>query len=132
MIQSQLEIFTIYLFGGILISAIFDFFRSLRKVIKTSSQVTLIEDIIFWIFAGIVVFILVNRFSYGELRIYTFGGTILGALTFYAFISKLFIKTNVKILNSIKKVIKIFLKIINKPICFILVNMKKLSIFFEK
>ena len=57
------------LVGGWLM-LVYDLFRVLRLMIKHSSFVRGIEDFLFWIFAGIVTFMLLYEQNDGGLRLY--------------------------------------------------------------
>lgn len=136
MVTNQAYLFFIFIINGILIGLLFDFFRIARKVIHTSDIVTYIEDILFWILAGIIVLYSIFVFNNGELRLFMFLGIMLGALVYMLFVSSYVIKINVKIINMIKKIIgvimlpfkfiyKILHKILLKPITFLFINIRK-------
>ena len=72
--MSQSHLFYIFVLTGILIGIIFDIFRILRKSFKTPDFVTYIEDIIFWILCGILLFYTVYKFNNGEIRSYVLLG----------------------------------------------------------
>ena len=121
----QLLSFSIFIIVGIIISMIFDTFRVLRKVKKTTDIITYFEDALFWI---ITVFIILNSifiFNNGELRFYIFIGIMIGSILYLIFISKYFIKFGVNFLKIINKTIKILIQ----PFSFILKMFKKL--FFK-
>lgn len=69
---SQAQIFTIFFIIGVLISILFDFFRALRKSIKTPDTVTIIEDIIYLLIAGTIVVTSILKINSGEVRLYIF------------------------------------------------------------
>ena len=96
--NTQLGLFIMYVASGMLISLFFDFFRVLRKSIKTPNTITYIEDFCFWIVVGIFIIWEIFKFSYGELRSYIFIGIITGVLIYGLTISKYFVKINVRIL----------------------------------
>lgn len=149
MIDNQLTQFFLYVASGMAISIFFDIFRVLRKSIKTSNIITYIEDTIFWIIVGLFLIWEIFTISYGELRWYIFIGIILGISLYLVTISKLFIKVNVKVLDILKKILlkiknvirnifnhlfkftKPILILVRKPICFLFVNLRKLSSKFQ-
>ena len=49
MVTNQAYLFLIFIINGIIIGVLFDFFRILRKTIKTKDAITYIQDILFWI-----------------------------------------------------------------------------------
>ena len=132
----QLLSFSIFIIVGIIISMIFDTFRVLRKVKKTTDIITYFEDALFWI---ITVFIILNSifiFNNGELRFYIFIGIMIGSILYLIFISKYFIKFGVNFLKIINKTIKIliqsfsfilkmFKKLFFKTISFAFINLRK-------
>lgn len=131
MATNQLGLFIIYFFSGIMICIVFDFFRSLRKSIKTSNIVTYIEDVLFWIITGIFIIFLISKYSYGELRLYIPIGMIVGGTLYYLTISRYLVKSIVSIITFNKKIILFLiaftLKFLGKPINFFIINLKKLS-----
>lgn len=55
MITNQAYLFFIFILNGIIIGLLFDFFRILRKTIKTKDIITYLEDFIFWILTGTII-----------------------------------------------------------------------------
>ena len=106
MIQNQLFSFFIYVIVGILLGFIFDIFRALRKSIKNSTVVTNIEDILFVIISFIIIAMVVQIVSKGELRFYILLGIILGILIYFLSVSKYIITGETWILKSIIKILK--------------------------
>ena len=143
MITNQAYLFIIFIVDGILIGLLFDLFRISRKVIKTSNFVTYIEDIIFWLLTGFIILYSIFVFNNGELRLYMFLGIILGTIIYMLFISSYIIKINIKIINILKKILKILLTPINfiinllrrtfkKPITFLFINTRKIFTNFKQ
>ena len=115
-ISNQAYLFTIYFICGILIGIFFDLFRILRKAFNTSDLITYIEDIIFGILTGIFLIFMLFIFNNGQLRFYIFLAIIIGLTIYIITISKYFIKINVKIIVTTKKVVKKIIAIILYPI----------------
>ena len=125
-ITSQLYSLVIYFFSGFIIAIFFDVFRILRRTFRTSDLITYLEDFIFWIITGeFLIFVLFN-INNGELRIYNFLGMGLGMLIYMLYISKFFIKFNVKILVFLKETVYKIVKFISYPIKFVFFRIKKL------
>ena len=146
-ILNQLFLFIIFIISGIIIGIFFDIFRILRKSFRTSDFVTYIEDILFWIITCIFLIFIIFKFQEGQIRLYDFLGICLGFIFYLICVSKYFININVLIIKKIKEFIKIIFKIfvypfksILKPMCFLVINIKKtllflfefLNIFFVK
>ena len=63
MITNQAYLFLIFTVNGIIIGLLFDFFRILRKAMKTKDIVTYIEDFIFWILTGAIILYSIFTFN---------------------------------------------------------------------
>lgn len=125
---NQLISFSIFIIVGCVIGIIFDVFRILRKSFKTKDIVTYLEDILFWIIAGIILLYSIFKFNNGELRFYLFLGILTGISLYITLISSYFIKINVTVIKFIKKIIHQLLKIILLPIQLILKILRKILI----
>lgn len=107
LIYHQIYILTIFILTGMCIGLLFDFFRIQRKVFKTFDFITYIQDVLFWIFSGIILIIVIMTFTNGEIRLYMISGMALGIIIYLRLISKYIIKINTSILKSIIKFIKL-------------------------
>ena len=112
MAQNQAYLFLVFSLTGVIIGILFDFFRILRKTIKTPNIITYIEDVIFWILTGILILYNIWYFNDGEIRIYMFLGIILGVLIYMSILSKMIILIFSKILQTIIKILEIPFKTI--------------------
>ena len=136
MVQNQAYLFLIFSLTGVEIGILFDFFRILRRTIKTGNIVTYIQDILFWILTGILVLYNIWYFNNGEIRVYMFLGIIIGTLIYVSTLSNIFVKLFTRILNTIIKVLEIpfktivaiFRKIITVILSFFTKNVKKFKI----
>lgn len=107
MAQNQAYLFLVFSMTGIAIGILFDFFRILRRTIKTSNIITYIEDVLFWILTGLLILYNIWYFNNGEIRIYMFLGIILGVLIYMSTLSNILIKIFSKILQIIIKVLTV-------------------------
>ena len=101
MVENQTYLFIVFSLTGIGLGVLFDFFRALRKTFKTPDLVTYLEDIIYWILAGIIVLYNVWFFNDGEIRIYMILGILIGAVIYTLTLSTIFIKINYFIMSKI-------------------------------
>lgn len=113
---NQAYLFLVFALNGIFIGILFDFFRILRKSFKTINLITNIEDILFWILTGLSIIYCMYNFSDGNLRFFMFLGLGLGLLLYMLTLSNIIIKTVVKIILIIKKIIYTIGKIIIFPL----------------
>lgn len=136
MVQNQAYLFLVFSLTGVEIGILFDFFRILRRSIKTGNIVTYIQDILFWVLTGILVLYNIWYFNNGEIRVYMFLGIIIGVLIYMSTLSNIFVKLFTKILSTIIKVLEIpfktistiFRKITTVILSFFTKNLKKLKI----
>ena len=126
MIYTQLQLFFIFLINGFLIGLLFDFFRILRKAIKTADFITYFEDALFWILTGFIILYSIFTYNNGEIRLFMFLAVILGVLIYLMFISKMILNISLSIINVIKKIFSIVFNIIKIPFQFLMKWIKKL------
>lgn len=117
---NELQQFFIFIIEGILISFIFDFFRSIRKNFKSGNLVTHIEDITFLSFVSIIFIFSIMRFCNGIIRFYIFLALFIGISLYALTLSK----KCVIMLYEIVKLCKIFFT-------FLLKNFKRLGKLFN-
>lgn len=133
MVTNQAYLFLIFIINGIIIGVLFDFFRILRKTIKTTDSITYIQDILFWILTGFIVLYSTFTFNNGEIRIFMFIAILIGVIFYMILISSYVIKVNVTIINFIKNIIqKIFNILITPTENFIKILQKNLNLNKEK
>ena len=133
MAQNQAYLFLVFSLTGVAIGVLFDIFRILRKSIKTPNIIIYIEDILFWILAGLLILYNIWYFNDGEIRVYMFLGIIKGLLLYMSTLSNIIIKIFSKILQTIikvleipfKTIIAIFRKIITTIVPFFIKIVKK-------
>ena len=150
MIKKELINFFVFLILGIIISCIFDIFRTLRKIKKKNSIYTVtIQDIIFFVLATIITIVCILDIIKDNVRGYMFIAIVIGIVLSRAVLSKLLIKIYSKIIITsswfvnflcvpISLWISLGLKIIKKVIkkcCklfFLMINLKcKLQTVFS-
>ena len=136
--ENQTYIFLIFILNGFLIGLLFDIFRIHRKSFKTSNFITTLQDILFWILAGIITLYSILKFNNGEIRGYLFVGISIGVIIYLFLFSKIFITINVLIIKVIKKIFyyililptkkifKFLKKLLLKPILFVFINFRKI------
>ena len=129
MVTNQALLFLIFIINGIIIGLIFDFFRILRKSFKTYDGITYLEDFLFWIITGFILLYSIFTFNNGEIRLYMFLAVIMGGIIYMILFSNIIIKTNVKIINILKSLVKMIFSILIFPFKQILKLVKKIDLF---
>ncbi len=72
---------------GATASFFYDYYRAVRRVFRFKKVGTFLGDIAFWLFTTALVFLMLLRGNWGELRLYVFIGFGLGALIYFRIFS---------------------------------------------
>lgn len=128
---NQLYILISFFISGLLIGLLFDIFRITRRTFKLPNIIIYIEDILFWILTGVIVIGTNVVSTDGQIRLYMILMLMVGSVIYFLIISKYFMKINLKIIDFIKKIIKIILKPFHKIGTF-LKNIIKFKKIFKK
>ena len=90
-ILSQSSSFLAFFCCGFCAAAFYDFFRFLRRLLPHSSMAASMEDVFFWLAAGIAIFRLLVLFQSGRLRIFLPIAFLLGSGLWLISFSRLFL-----------------------------------------
>ncbi len=86
--KGQLETFLCLALTGIALSFLFDCYRLLRGTTSPRGMITAVTDLLFWLIATIVVFAVLLKSNWGEMRLYVFISLIGGVLVYYQLLSR--------------------------------------------
>jgi spore cortex biosynthesis protein YabQ len=114
LLLSQFNTVFIFCLTGLGIGLLFDFFRIQRKVLRTCDIITYIQDILFWIFSGILIIFVIMKYTNGEIRIYMILGMLIGIILYFLIFSKYIMKIFVTILGFLLNIIRKLLLTIKK------------------
>lgn len=103
---------------GIFITFVYDLLRILRRVIPHNAFFVSLEDLIFWVFCAVSVFLMMLRLSDGTLRWFAVLGALAGMLVYKKTVSGFFVKTVSKLLGGILGVIRKILLFLSRPFRF--------------
>ncbi|MBQ7410494.1 MAG: spore cortex biosynthesis protein YabQ [Clostridia bacterium] len=106
-LYSQEQIFIFFFIIGVVLGIVFDFFRVIRKSFKISDFSTLIQDIIFLVFSGMLIITSIIKLNGGEVRLFLFLGIFFGALIYLLTISDLCVIIFLVFVKICKKILKI-------------------------
>lgn len=118
--QFNLVIYSII--AGIITGLLFDIYRGIRGITPIKILV-IIEDLLFWILAGLIVFVFLLYTNYAFLTSYVYIFIIISLLCYFKFISKHFYSREKAIVKEIGKIVRIILKNIYYPFKVILYQM---------
>lgn len=131
-VSSQAIDFFEFVLIGMLISFIFDFFRSYRKIKKVNTVVVIIQDIIYFIIVTLIIIFSIVKVLDSQIRLYIFMGIILGSSVYFSTISKYIIKLYIYTFNISSKVISDFLLPLKLNIQFLHKSLKKMQKIWKK
>ena len=124
-VNEEISLFISAVFSGMILVAVYDFFRIFRRIQQHGQLWVAIEDICYWIFCAVFLFGIVLKENGGVFRSFFVVGVIIGSLIYYYGISRYFVGITSKIINKILDIVKKVLNFILKPF-------KKMVIFLAK
>ncbi|GKX30535.1 hypothetical protein SH1V18_30150 [Vallitalea longa] len=116
LVSAQAISFLMSILNGLFLGFVYDLLRVFRRIIKHPKWLINIQDLIFWLFGSIIIFIDIFKNNNGTLRGFLCIGVFLGLIFYFFLISKLVIKVFIKIYSFIANIIKFLFKLIIKPI----------------
>lgn len=109
---------------GAAITFLYDWLRTIRKVIPHKQIVISLEDLLFWIFCGIQVFLWMYRVTNGGMRWFAIAGALVGMWFYKKLISRIFVAGTGWVLSGILTILARILRILLKPLRWILSRMR--------
>lgn len=104
------------LFMGIFITFIYDLLRIFRRVVPHRGFFVSAEDLLFWIYCGEEVFLLMYHESDGTLRWFAVLGALTGMVLYRKLVSPFFVKYASMALNGLFKFLRKVLRLLSKPL----------------
>jgi len=103
--------------GG-LVGVFYDVFRILRRTAPFLRGTFIVgfTDLIFWLTSTIGVFYFFLNSSYGEIRLFSMLGAVLGGVIYFATVSRFVLIVFVHVIEYMKKVITVALRILFTPL----------------
>jgi spore cortex biosynthesis protein YabQ len=91
-ISGQAATFLLFVAMGFALGIFYDIFRILRKIVRHNAVFISIEDLIFWTVSAGLLFILLLRVNFGELRFFVLLAAGLGLALYFGTLSHFFLK----------------------------------------
>lgn len=104
---------------GIIITFVYDNIRVLRRVISHNAFFLSVEDLFFWIFVAVYIFLLQHRENNGVFRWFSVIGAFLGMIIYRKSISNFYIKYMTIIWKKILKFSYLFFSYLFSPIYYL-------------
>ncbi|MBM7872005.1 spore cortex biosynthesis protein YabQ [Clostridium pascui] len=124
-ISHQLKLVIFSFISGVLTGMLFDIYRIIRGFERTNKIITFIEDMLFWIFSSIVVFIFLLFTNYAYIGFYVYLLIALGIYVYLRFLSKVILSIEYKILRSVGKLLRVSKNILLFPADVLLYTIKR-------
>jgi spore cortex biosynthesis protein YabQ len=113
------------LIAGVITGVLFDLYRVFRGFENPNVVVTFIEDTLFWILTGIIVFIFLLNTNYAYMREYVYIAIAAGVLLYMAVLSKHFIKVQYKVIRTFTKLVRISFNFLLYPVQLLFYKIKR-------
>lgn len=113
-LHNQFNLIFHSILAGIITGILFDLYRIIRGFENPSRIITFIEDILFWIFTGLLVFIFLVYSSYVHVGLYLYLYIALGLYIYLKVLSKYLLRLEY---NAIK-VCSLFIRVIINMLCY--------------
>lgn len=104
-LQDETISFLVFVVLGIIYGVIFDFFRALRKTMKTKDVIVSIQDIIYFVIVGLILLTTMNIYMKDDIRIYNLLSILLGTVIYISVFGN-------KVMLFMSKMLKMFSKIL--------------------
>lgn len=91
-IQYEAWLMVLSLVTGAWLMLAYDTLRVLRLVVRHNAFFVGVEDFFYWVYAGLVTFMLLYEQNDGEFRLYVIAGVFLGMILYDRFVSRIFFR----------------------------------------
>ena len=118
-INMQFKIVIYSILAGFITGILFDIYRIIRDL-NSKRILAMLEDILFWILAGMIVFTFLLYTNYAFLTPYVYIFIIISLLFYFKFVSRYFYNIEKDIVNGICRIIRVGVKNILYPLKFVL------------
>jgi spore cortex biosynthesis protein YabQ len=113
-LQVKLVVFSIL--AGMLTGFLFDLYRIFRGFENIHKIFIIIEDILFWILAAIIIFIFLLYTSYAFIGMYGYIYIAIGIYLYFKLLSRVLVAVQYKLIYVSSKLIRIILNIVIYPL----------------
>jgi spore cortex biosynthesis protein YabQ len=98
----ELAVFCSFFLTGLFLGASYDLLRLLRGLIPHSDFLVNLEDLLYWLYASLVVFVVLYEKNDGQLRGYVFLGLFVGLALYGATVARICVPPLVRLLRRIR------------------------------
>jgi len=131
-INNQALLFFVSAFFGFSAGFFYDCINVFRKIIKHHKIFIQIEDFIYWTLSALILFFIMLKENFGEIRGFLILGAFIGMLLYFLILSKLFLSISDKVLHFLKKVFTVVFRIVFSPVFTVYSLLKKISLYIAR
>jgi spore cortex biosynthesis protein YabQ len=102
-ITVEVQFFLISILCGALILLAYDALRIIRRLIRQNAILVAIQDILFWVAAGVFIFAMIYKENNGIIRGFCVMGMSIGMVLYHYILSSLLVNTITKIIQTLLK-----------------------------
>ena len=128
-IYEELALVCLFFLLGIFLAASYDVLRIFRGLIPHGRLLVNLEDLLYWIYVAVVVFVMLYEKNDGQLRGYVFGGLLVGMAVYACTFSRICVPPMIAFL---RRVLGFLLKPVRKLLRFLRAEGRKGEAFCEK
>lgn len=115
----ELQFFVISIFWGSLILIFYDALRIIRIIVKHSRFIIALQDIIYWILCGILIFQMMYKHNNGIIRAFSILGMLIGMIVYSYLFSQIIVDNLSLMLDRVITLIFKGLAFVVKPLLWI-------------
>lgn len=125
----ELRFFGASILWGVLLLVIYDFLRIERRLISHNSFFIALEDLIYWMIAGLLIFRMMYNLNDGIIRGFSIMAMVIGMLLYHHILSNYFVDITSGILIKIKNIIFAIINFMLKPFRLLTKGLKRILSF---
>lgn len=125
----QIQLACVGFFLGTVGAFVYDIMRIIRLYISHSKFIEYLEDYLFWVVYGLVVFLCCLKVNYGEIRPFFLVSLFLAMIIYYFFVASIIHSFMIPLIDLILKIIKTVLNFLALPIIFLAKVLKRMLKF---
>lgn len=115
-VSHELTVLLFSALSGSIISLIFDMLKIIRKKSSAGIFISALSDVLFWLFATIIMFFAIYFINRGKLRFYQFAGAIIGAILYFSLLSEWISAFLRHFIDIFCRIFEFFFKILLTPL----------------
>ncbi len=128
-IYEELALVCLFFLLGVFLAACYDVLRIFRGLIPHGKLLVNLEDLFYWIYVAVVIFLMLYEKNDGQLRGYVFGGLLVGMVSYGCTFSRICVPP---VIRFLRRVLGILLKPARKCLNRLKLEGKKGTAYCEK